>query len=52
MTIWGFQSVILFKHAVGDELATYLKIRAAGVDLRVPELKGRCNPGIAGDGHS
>lgn len=45
-------SLDLFKHAVGDELATYLKIRAAGVDLMVPELKGRCNPGIAGDGHS
>jgi hypothetical protein len=35
-------SLDLFEHAVGDELATYLKIRAAGVKLRVPELKGRC----------
>ena len=36
-------SLDLFEHAIGDELATYLKIRAAaanGVKLRVPELKG------------
>lgn len=35
---------LLEHHAVGDELATYLKVRAAGAKLRVPELKGRCNP--------
>jgi hypothetical protein len=27
---------------MGDELATYLKLRSAGVELRVPTLKGRC----------
>jgi hypothetical protein len=37
-------SLDLFEHAVGDELATYIKIRAAGVQLRVPELKGRYDP--------
>ncbi|KAL2128606.1 hypothetical protein VTI74DRAFT_8944 [Chaetomium olivicolor] len=29
-----------FEHAIGEELATYVKIRSAGVELRVPELKG------------
>ncbi|KAK4152396.1 hypothetical protein C8A00DRAFT_16297 [Chaetomidium leptoderma] len=33
-------SLDLFEHAVSDELATYLKIRTAGVKLRVPDLKG------------
>jgi hypothetical protein len=37
-------SLHLFEHVVGDELSTYLKIRAAGVRLRVPELKGRHSP--------
>ena len=33
-------SLDVCRHAVGDELATYLKIRAAGVELNVPKLKG------------
>ena len=33
-------SLDVSEHAMGDELATYLKIRAAGVKLNVPELKG------------
>jgi hypothetical protein len=40
-------SLDLFEHAIGDELAAYLKIRVAaarGVKLRVPELKGRYLP--------
>ena len=34
-------SIDVFKHAIGDELAAYLKIRSAEVELRVPELKGQ-----------
>ncbi|KAK3297226.1 uncharacterized protein B0H64DRAFT_473366 [Chaetomium fimeti] len=43
-------SLDLFEHAVGDELATYLKIRAAGVKFKIPELKGiiRSHRGVVG----
>ncbi len=34
-------SIDVFKHAIGDEPAAYLKIRSAEVELRVPELKGQ-----------
>ncbi len=35
--------VNVFEETVGDELATYLKLRSAGLGLKVPELKGlRC----------
>lgn len=34
-------SIDVFEHAIGDELAAYLKITSAGVGLRVSELKGR-----------
>ena len=33
-------SLDIFKHAIGHELETYLKIRRAGVELKIPQLKG------------
>ena len=33
-------SIDVFEHAIGDELEAYLKIRSAGINLRVPELQG------------
>ncbi|KAK3896520.1 hypothetical protein C8A05DRAFT_39941 [Staphylotrichum tortipilum] len=32
--------VNVFPENIGDELGTYLKLRSAGIDLKVPELRG------------
>lgn len=34
-------SLDIFEHAIGHELETYLNIRRAGVELKLPQLKGR-----------
>jgi hypothetical protein len=33
-------SIDIFEHPIERELETYLKVRSAGVELRIPELKG------------
>jgi hypothetical protein len=32
-----------FESIMGNELATYLKLRATGLPLKIPELKGGCS---------
>lgn len=47
MTVAGgdlvYKSLVsVFPENIGDELGTYLKLRSAGIDLKVPELRGVC----------
>jgi len=35
-------SLDIFEYAIGDELETCMKIRSAGIRLKVPQLKGKC----------